>query len=67
MNIYAEKMLRAHQGEELIGCILAMEPRQAATSRIEFVFIFIKHIERASILRLVYNYNHFNLFKKDYK
>ena len=35
MNIYAERMLRATQADELIACILAMEPRQTSNSRIE--------------------------------
>lgn len=37
MNIFAEKMLRATQADELIACILAMEPRQTSNSRIEYL------------------------------
>lgn len=40
MSIYAEKMLRASQADELISCILAMEPRQTSNSRIEFVSLY---------------------------
>lgn len=37
MNVYAEKMLLANRADQLINCILSMEPLQAAASRIELV------------------------------